>query len=266
MGTSLTESGLVLSWADERIRAGDIAVIQRAVDGGEYTQLADALDATTGIYTDADVEAGHAYSYQVQIFRGEERVYRGSMDFVYAVSTFHGGESLTTTIGTNGTSVTVGLASPWLAAGEDCLTYTLPEGTAVRIEYSEQVCQSGLGYGAINNGDGTVTVTIGLPNESAILMAGDLFTVTAQSGAVCRKVGEEVFCMVGDDTLQLWHLGDIHAATLASYQGGKLTGAGVADGWNRACSVQTTETDSWKLFHTGENWLPISADQTISVS
>lgn len=255
--TAGTENGVALYWNDDRIQSGDRAVILRCVDDGSIEELA-YVDALDGVYEDTSIEGGHVYWYEVNIVRNEIFGYYDSTEFVYSLWTPHGGEDLTTTVDAVTSAVEVGLNSPCLAGGSQILQYTLPETMAAQIEFAPQVRGSGLRHGAVHNGDGTVTVTIGAANESAALQTGTLFSLIPAEGVTCRKLGEDVYCM--GKGLQLWHLGQ-ETALLAGYRDGQLMGAGVAAGWNRSCGV--SDGDSWKLFLTDENWNPVQTAQDI---
>ena len=239
-----------LSWDDERLLSSDGVDIERAVDGGEPQRMAYNLYGTKQL-DDPEIEPGHAYEYTVYILRNGERCFYGTASCVYPAETFHGGEDLTAAV--SGDAVTVGLNSPWMAKGEGVLTYTLPAAAAAKIEFSEQVQRSGLCYGAVDNGDGTVTVTIGLPEESAVLAKGGLFTLTAENGADCRMAGDDLVCLTGG-VLQLWHLAEERMVAAGYAAGGRMTDVVIADVWGETCTLKAA--DKWKLIFPDANWLP----------
>jgi len=244
-----------LSWDDERLLSGDGVDIERAVDGGEPERMAYNLYGTKQL-DDPEIEPGHAYEYTVYILRNGERRFYGTVSCVYPAETFHGGEDLT--VAASGDATTVSLNSPWMAGGEGVLTYTLPAAAAAKIEFSEQVQRSGLCYGAVDNGDGTVTVTIGLPEESAVLAKGSLFTLTAENGADCRMAGDDLVCLT-DGVLQLWHLAEERTAAAGYAAGGRMTDVVIADVWGETCTLKAA--DKWKLIFPDANWLPTGQAQ-----
>lgn len=255
--TAGTENGVALYWNDDRIQSGDRAVILRCVDDGSIEELAD-VNALDGVYVDTSIEGGHVYWYEVNIVRNEIFGYYDSTEFVYSLWTPHGGEDLTTAVNDENNSVVVGLASPWLVGSNESLRYTLPEEMAAAIEFSEQVQRSRIRYGAVNNGDGTVTIQIGGDGGSTAFQSGTLFTVTAADGVTCHKTGDDVYCI--GKGLQLWHLG-MDTAVIAGYQNDRMTDAGIASGWNQSCSVSSG--DNWKIFAVNSSWKPEQAVQNI---
>lgn len=240
---------ILVTWDDERIQSDDGFMISRAVDGGAAGPYAESNER---YIEDPWVEPGHAYTYTVTLYRNGREGYYGTAEAVYPKATFHGGEDLTASV--SGDAVTVGLDSPWMAGGEGVLTCTLPAAAAAEIEFSQQVRESGLCYGAVDNGDGTVTVTIGLPEESAVLHKGGLFTLTPESGANCRMEGDDLICLKGG-VLQLWHLAEEKALAAGYAAGGRMTDVEIADAWGEVYTLKSA--GNWKLIFPDANWLPV---------
>lgn len=257
---ALSDNSIVVSWSDERIQSTDTIQILRSVDGGEATLLT-SLTGADSFYADSDIANGHAYKYTVMVESAEKELW-GTANLVLAERTNHGSADISTEVEDAGTLV-VSLDSPWLVSGEKVLRYTLPDGMADKIEFSAQLRQSGLSYAALDNGDGTVTVSIGLEDESAILYAGELFTVNAKSGYSFRKADEDVICLKGTSELQLWHLNN-YISWIGGYKSGKMTAASMVESWNTARTIRTQGTDYWKLFGTGTSFFPWQDAVTIS--
>lgn len=256
------EGRLEVIWRDARIQQGQQAVITRSVDGDAYEVIAE-VDANAGSYVDSDTSAGHYYSYQVEIFEEEELICRDSSGFVWNVRSFHGGENLTSAVEDD--TITLKLDYSHLIREDAPLCYTIPAAMAKSISFSRQTLESRLTLSAVDNSDGTVTVSIAAAEGDDVLLAGNLFTLTVQDGVAIRQLEDDVLCRTNASTMELWHLSNCDVM-LAGYRSGQLCKIDkvFAEEWNTIHTLQKNDADCWKAFAVDGAMKPLGTAQTLS--
>ena len=229
---------VILTWSDARITSGASAQIYRTMDGGDELNLGTVSTSSDGRYVDSGADLGHTYTYTVEISQNGH-TYHGTASIVLPDAPAN---SLFLTI--SGNCITASLMSPQM---ENCLSYTVPSAAAKRVTFSEQVKDSGLPYGAIDNGDGTTTIYIGEEHsDAAILQADELFTLTPVEGMTYLLVDGVGAAVVSERTVSIWNTENCFGYLAGYAQDGKQKAIVRVSG--TAITASAPNCTAWKLF------------------